>query len=700
MAIRNFGQVVLFAVIGLFGLKPASGGSATVSVVLSSSANPSVFGQAAMFVATVSPPAATGSVTFYDGTTVLGSGKLANGQATLGTVLASGVRSVRAFYAGDAAYASGMSSVLLQRVETVPAEGFGPGFRFAGYYGPAVTLADLNGDGKQDLAISSPTGGLRVYLGNGDGTFQASPDAHFDGYPRQILVGDFNGDGKSDLVTFLTTGGVSVLLGNGDGTFQSRIDYPSGNYPVFGAIADFNSDGKSDLLVINSEGSVSVYLGSGDGSFQPRMSYPAAPRPNQACVGDFNNDGNADFVVANGDGTLSVFLGVGDGSFRSGATFFAGVTVDGAVLVDDFNGDGNIDIVTVSPDGYLNVYLGNGDGTFRTPVSYSYGYPQNAYQVACAVADFNGDGFADLAVTDPLGLAILLGNGDGTFQEPVYHDGIYNSVAVADFDGDGRTDVVLSNFVGNSDPLRVSVLLGAADPQPSITSTGTVTAAGPASYAPGLAPGSLAFAYGNFLLDSPSVAGGLPLPNNLAGVSLQFDNGLSAPVLAASNGRVTFQVPWEMAGQSRAMLVVTVNGRTGAAQPVALAPFAPAIFSVNGRGTGQAAIFDLSNRLVDASNPATPGSTVLQIYCTGLGVVQANQPATGFPASGHPLSMTATIPDVYIGNTPASVLFCGLVPGLVGVYQVNALLPAGVPRGTMVPVTLGPYSNAPVIAIK
>jgi uncharacterized protein (TIGR03437 family) len=62
------------------------------------------------------------------------------------------------------------------------------------------------------------------------------------------------------------------------------------------------------------------------------------------------------------------------------------------------------------------------------------------------------------------------------------------------------------------------------------------------------------------------------------------------------------------------------------------------------------------------------------------------------------LSVTS-IPDVYIGNTPASVLYSGLVPGLVGVYQVNALVPAGAPRGTMVPVTLG-YSNAPVIAIK
>jgi uncharacterized protein (TIGR03437 family) len=126
-----------------------------------------------------------------------------------------------------------------------------------------------------------------------------------------------------------------------------------------------------------------------------------------------------------------------------------------------------------------------------------------------------------------------------------------------------------------------------------------------------------------------------------------------------------------------------------------LTPILPGIFSTNGKGTGQGAILDSSNSLVDASNPATAGSTVIQIYCTGLGSV-TNQPPTGSPAPSDQLSQTTATPMVMIGGVQAQVLFSGLSPGTVGEYQVNALVPAGSPTGSAVPVVIafGPFEAA------
>jgi uncharacterized protein (TIGR03437 family) len=153
---------------------------------------------------------------------------------------------------------------------------------------------------------------------------------------------------------------------------------------------------------------------------------------------------------------------------------------------------------------------------------------------------------------------------------------------------------------------------------------------------------------------------------------------------------VNLQVPWELAGQTSATLTATLNGAAGAGQTVTVAPFAPAIFTMNSQGTGAGAILDSSYRLVDSSNPATAGTTAILIYCTGLGAVSANQPATGAPASlnANALAPTSTTPTVSIGGLPATVSFSGLAPGYVGLYQVNALVPAGVAANSAVPLTI------------
>jgi len=252
-----------------------------------------------------------------------------------------------------------------------------------------------------------------------------------------------------------------------------------------------------------------------------------------------------------------------------------------------------------------------------------------------------------------------------------------------------------------ADTLNNRIRLLAPLGSPAINPGGILNAASSAVGAP-VAPGSIATDYGNFLVTSLSTAASAPLPTKLDGLSLQFGGSLDAPLFAVSGGQINFQVPWELAGQSQAALSAAINGETSATQTLNLATYAPGLFSMNGQGTGQGAILDTSYNLVNSSNPATAGVTVLQIYCTGLGPVN-NQPASGAAASDAQLSKTTAIPTVTVGGVSATVLFSGLAPGSVGEYQVDALVPAGSSKGGSVPVVIsigGVVSNAVFIAVQ
>jgi len=224
-----------------------------------------------------------------------------------------------------------------------------------------------------------------------------------------------------------------------------------------------------------------------------------------------------------------------------------------------------------------------------------------------------------------------------------------------------------------------------------------------AAYSAGtpVAPGGIATAKGNFLLASPSIApSGQPWPTNLGGLSMDL-GGAKAPLYYVSATQVNFQVPWELAGSTEGPLTATVGGRTSPAQTVAVPLFSPGLFSMNSEGSGQGAILDSEYRLIDSSNAASVGD-VIQIYCTGLGAA-TNQPASGSPAPFNPLAETTTSPAVFIGGNSAHVLYSGLAPGSVGLYQINAQVPAGITTGTDVPVAMsigGITSNAVAVAIQ
>lgn len=130
-----------------------------------------------------------------------------------------------------------------------------------------------------------------------------------------------------------------------------------------------------------------------------------------------------------------------------------------------------------------------------------------------------------------------------------------------------------------------------------------------ASYGGGgaLVPGSIATVFGNFSQICPAEAESHPLPTRLSGLSMQFGNQAEAPLFYTSLQQVNLQIPWELATQSQTTLAAMLDGQSIAGQTVSVGPFWPGIFSTNSQGSGQGAILDSSYRLVDASNPATPG---------------------------------------------------------------------------------------------
>ncbi|MGH9807015.1 MAG: FG-GAP-like repeat-containing protein, partial [Terriglobia bacterium] len=190
----------------------------------------------------------------------------------------------------------------------------------AGSHPDAIAIGDFNGDSKPDLAVAdsgfppSDNGGLSILLGNGNGTFK-SPVSYTAGInPLFVATGDLNGDGKLDLI--VSTGGanytwqLAVFLGKGDGTFQAPVYYPTDFGPQSLVIKDFNHDGKADVIVAHCCGAVDMtYLvGNGDGTLQPEQHFQGGPSPYALALADFNHDGLPDLAVANNDGGMTILL--------------------------------------------------------------------------------------------------------------------------------------------------------------------------------------------------------------------------------------------------------------------------------------------------------------------------------------------------------------------------------------------------------
>jgi hypothetical protein len=274
----------------------------------------------------------------------------------------------------------------------------------------AVAAADLNGDGRVDVvftgvAPSADVANIVVALSQDDSSFKESSAYAFDApatVPTGVTIADFNGDGHPDLAVTHTTpdftsGSVDILFGAGDGTFPTSTSIPVGAYPYAIAAGDFNGDGRKDLAITdNASNNLTILTSNGDGTFQVSQISAAAPTTAIA-IADLNHDGLADIAVATtGSATaLTVLLNKGNGAFADPQRYRVD-TVPSAIAIADYDGDGQLDVAIANrSSSAVLVFLGNSDGTLQDPTSFS----ASTDGLSLATADFNLDGEPDLALS-------------------------------------------------------------------------------------------------------------------------------------------------------------------------------------------------------------------------------------------------------------------------------------------------------------
>ena len=432
--------------------------------------------------------APTGTVTFLDGTTTLGTAGQTTSPYTFTTPgLAAGSHTLIATYGGDTRSAGSTSNsititVVVPMSQTIT---FGPlSNQTLGATPPPLTATassnlpvmytsnnttvctvstsgtnlTLLTTGTCSITASQPGGGVYVAATPVTQTFTvlAAQTIQFDPIRTQILgVSPFAVVAQASTmmpVTFASTpptvchmaADVVTLLSAGTCTVTAT---QAGN-ASFGPVSAMQSF------------AVNAAAPAGTLTFPSANPFMVGTAPVSVAVGDFNGDGIVDLVTADSGGGVSVLLGTGTSSGFAAAVTRSDAGGPASVVVGDFNGDGKQDIAVANGSaGNVTVLLGTGLGAFTAAAGSPFSLETEANPVFLAVGDFNSDGIQDLAVADYFltNVAILQGNGMGGFTEltPITVDGQPTSVAVADFNGDGFPDVAAADFNG-----QVTVLLG------------------------------------------------------------------------------------------------------------------------------------------------------------------------------------------------------------------------------------------------
>lgn len=328
--------------------------------------------------------------------------------------------------------------------------------------GPTMAVGDFNNDGKQDYAttlqVTTASGWVNVFFGNGDGTFASAYSSSLGGVPsgsdnHYITAGDFNNDGVDDFYveTGSNSGYIRVFLNNGSGSFTATGTYVAAslNSTIGPMLGDYNGDGNLDVMA-TSGGSRMLLFGDGAGTLTPQTTVSTTTLTGRGTSGDFNNDGYDDVAIVGGGagtGGYAILLGSASGTFTQGASI-ATISSPNRVIDGDYNHDGYTDLVVLSTS-VIQFYEGNGSGTFTAGGTFAL---TSSSQAATFAVDVNGDGHLDIASRGAATtMTYSLGNGDGTFQTAQTYSVATTATEqeYADFNGDFVNDFIIHD-TGNT----------------------------------------------------------------------------------------------------------------------------------------------------------------------------------------------------------------------------------------------------------
>ncbi len=269
--------------------------------------------------------------------------------------------------------------------------------------------------------------------------------------------------------------------------------------------------------------------------------------------------------------------------------------------------------------------------------------------------------------------------------------------ATALFPGSYTAILTLSSNRAANSPMTIAVTFTVGSPAPGATMPAITGIVNSASFAVGPQAGGTLFSiFGQNLAGSTTQATTMPLPTQLAGVSLTI-NSIPVPLLFVSPGQINAQVPYGIPVGSSQM-ALTTGGISYSAVPFEITNVSPGLFII-ADGTGRGAIENQDYSVNSPQNPAAPGSTIMA-YFTGEGSVS---PAvtTGAPAPRSPLSTAVAASSATIGDQPAQISFTGVTPTLAGVAQMNITVPNLAPGSYPLVLTVGGMTtNAGQVAIR
>jgi len=595
-----------------------------------------------------------------------------------------------------------------------------------------LAMGDFNGDGRADLlTFCEPSDMYAVLPGRPDGTFGAAVYTGNGTVPLSatylwtamgsaMAIADLNGDGKLDIAVAtvdahsmrtlslrdMTYGGASheqltVMLGRGDGSFEAPTTVNMGSTNVIAVTAgDFNGDGQPDLAVSYVDvvtghtlphAYLALLMNNGSGTFTAGTTVTIDMLAPNLRVADLNGDGKADIVLSGPP--MTVFE-------------------------------------TQKPSSEVRALLGDGMGN----LTQTYSAAISGYDaVGCYLADVRGTGNLDIveaqvAWAPGIGVSISVlagqmvfrpGTGDGTFQNavtlPLGDDMLATAVVGGDFDGDGRYDLAILHVSATETAKAYesvqsatqalaaleTLTTGTLDLMLNSTPPITFTTVNGASFAKGAqAAASIVSAFGVALAPGTASPASLPLPVTLGGVSINVVDSAGqsrpAPLFYVSPRQVNFEIP---EGTAAGQATASINyGSVSVSQKLDITTVAPGVFNANGLAVGNVVSvmggqqqiiplvqLDATNTLVPVPIDLDAASQVfLVLYGTGI--------------RSHAAAVTAAI-----GSATATATYAGPQGVYVGEDQINIQVPSTLKGAGLVDVSLtvdGKQSNAVKVQLK